>query len=113
VSVPSVIRQQELSVPKVFEKLLRAGEGRVLKRLEGIAAQVNALEEDFERLTDDELRDETAAFKQRLAEGESLDDLLPEAFAACARRASGRWASATSTSRSWVAPRCTWATSPR
>ena len=54
---------------KVFEKLLRAGEGRVLKRLEGIAAQVNALEDDFERLTDEELRDETAAFKQRLADG--------------------------------------------
>ena len=40
---------------KVFEKLLRAGEGRVVKRLEGIARQVNVLEEDFEKLTDAEL----------------------------------------------------------
>ena len=76
-------------MPKVFEKLLRAGEGRVLKRLEGIAAQVNALEEDFEKLTDEELRGETEVFQQRLADGESLDDILPEAFAAV-REASKR-----------------------
>ncbi len=76
-------------MPKVFEKLLRAGEGRVLKRLEGIAAQVNALEDDFEKLTDEELRNETDVFKQRLADGESLDDILPEAFAAV-REASKR-----------------------
>ncbi|MEP6649683.1 MAG: preprotein translocase subunit SecA, partial [Lapillicoccus sp.] len=76
-------------MPKVFEKLLRAGEGRVLKRLEGIAAQVNALEDDFEKLTDEELRDETEVFKQRLTDGESLDDLLPETFAAV-REASKR-----------------------
>ncbi|MDQ6715713.1 MAG: preprotein translocase subunit SecA [Actinomycetota bacterium] len=76
-------------MPKVFEKLLRAGEGRVLKKLEGIAAQVNALEEDFEKLSDTELREETDAFKKRLADGESLDDLLPEAFAAV-REASKR-----------------------
>ncbi len=82
-------RVQELSVPKVFEKLLRAGEGRVLKRLEGIAQQVAALEEDFEKLTDEELRDETEAFKKRLADGESIDELLPEAFAAV-REASKR-----------------------
>ena len=56
---------------KIFEKLLRAGEGRILKRLEGIAVQVNALEDDFEKLTDDELRDETDVFKQRLADGET------------------------------------------
>jgi len=80
---------QELSVPKVFEKLLRAGEGRVVRRLEGIAAQVNALEDDFEKLSDEELRDETEVFKKRLADGESIDDLLPEAFAAV-REASKR-----------------------
>ena len=67
---------------KVFEKLLRAGEGRVLKRLEGIAAQVNVLEEDFEKLSDAELKAETDVFRARLADGETLDDLLPEAFAA-------------------------------
>ena len=76
-------------MPKVFEKLMRAGEGRILKRLEGISVQVNALEDDFEKLTDEELRNETDVFRQRLAEGESLDDLLPEAFAAV-REASKR-----------------------
>ena len=76
-------------MPKILERLLRAGEGRVLKKLEGIAAQVNAIEEDFEKLTDAELRAETDVFRKRLAEGETLDDLLPEAFAAV-REASKR-----------------------
>ena len=74
---------------KVFEKLLRAGEGRAVKRLEAVAAQVNVLEEDFETLTDAELRGETDSFKKRLANGESLDAILPEAFAAV-REASKR-----------------------
>ena len=67
---------------KIVEKLLRAGEGRTLKRLEGLAGQVNALEEDFVRLTDAELREETDKFRSRIADGEALDNLLPEAFAA-------------------------------
>ena len=67
---------------KIVEKLLRAGEGRTLKRLQGVAAQVNAIEEDFEKLTDAELRAETDKFRERLADGETLDDILPEAFAA-------------------------------
>ena len=74
---------------KIVEKLLRAGEGRTLKKLHGIAAQVAAIEEDFVKLTDAELRAETDIFKKRLADGESLDDLLPEAFAAV-REASKR-----------------------
>ncbi|WP_168581918.1 preprotein translocase subunit SecA [Gephyromycinifex aptenodytis] len=69
-------------MPKIVDRILRAGEGRVIKRLEGIAAQVNAVEEDFEKLTDAELRAETDVFRQRHADGESLDALLPEAFAA-------------------------------
>jgi preprotein translocase subunit SecA len=68
-------------VVKIVEKLLRAGEGRTLKRLAGLAAQVNALEEDFVRLTDNELREETERYRARHADGESLEDLLPEAFA--------------------------------
>ncbi len=66
---------------KIVEKLLRAGEGRTLKRLQSLAKQVNALEEDFARLTDEELQEETARFRTRVADGESLDDLLVEAFA--------------------------------
>jgi preprotein translocase subunit SecA len=76
-------------VVKIVEKLLRAGEGRVLKKLENIAQQVNAIEEDFEKLTDAELRGETDIFRKRLADGETLDDILPEAFAAV-REASKR-----------------------
>ncbi|HLS40937.1 MAG TPA: preprotein translocase subunit SecA [Ornithinicoccus sp.] len=69
-------------MPKLFEKILRAGEGRTLRRLEAIARQVNALEPDFEALTDAELREETDKFRARLADGETLDQILPEAFAA-------------------------------
>ena len=66
---------------KIVERLLRAGEGRVVKKLHGLAMQVNALEDDFTSLTDAELREETDKFKARLEGGETLDDLLPEAFA--------------------------------
>jgi preprotein translocase subunit SecA len=48
---------------KIFERMLRAGEGRILKKLHGISLQVNAIEEDFEKLTDEELRGETAIFR--------------------------------------------------
>ncbi|WP_246071720.1 preprotein translocase subunit SecA [Miniimonas arenae] len=65
------------------------GEGRVLKKLHGIAAQVNALEDAVSDLTDAELREETDVFKKRHADGESLDSLLPEAFAV-AREAAKR-----------------------
>ena len=73
----------------VLDKLLRAGEGKILRKLEGIAKQVNALESTMTPLTDAELRGLTAEFKQRYANGETLDDLLPEAFAAV-REASKR-----------------------
>ncbi|MCI2029134.1 MAG: DEAD/DEAH box helicase, partial [Ancrocorticia sp.] len=68
-------------MPNILNRILRAGEGRTLKKLQGIAKQVNLLEDDVAALTDQELRDQTPAFKARLADGESLDDLLPEAFA--------------------------------
>ena len=73
---------------KIVERILRAGEGRMVKRLEGIAAQVNAIEEDFEKLSDAELRAETDVFRKRLEDGETLDDILPEAFAAVREAAS-------------------------
>jgi preprotein translocase subunit SecA len=66
----------------VINKLLRAGEGRILAKLRNYVRAVNALEENFKQLTDDELRGETDALRERYAAGESLDDLLPEAFAA-------------------------------
>ncbi|MGV8976789.1 MAG: preprotein translocase subunit SecA [Cellulomonas sp.] len=68
-------------MPAILEKVLRLGEGRIVKKLSGMANQVNALEDSFHSLSDAELREETDRFKARLADGESLDDLLPEAFA--------------------------------
>ncbi|WP_164233571.1 preprotein translocase subunit SecA [Microbacterium hydrocarbonoxydans] len=65
-----------------LEKLLRAGEGRVIRRLNQVVKAVNALEEDFAKLTDDELRNETAELRERFDKGETLDQLMPEAFAA-------------------------------
>lgn len=65
----------------VFDKILRAGEGKILRKLQRIAAQVNSIEEDFVNLTDAELRALTDEYRQRLVDGESLDDILPEAFA--------------------------------
>ncbi len=73
----------------VLEKVLRVGEGRTLKRLQNQAKAINALEDSFSELSDEELRNETADFKKRFQEGETLDDLLPEAFAAV-REASKR-----------------------
>ncbi|QKT08123.1 preprotein translocase subunit SecA [Gordonia sp. X0973] len=73
----------------MLNKLLRVGEGRMVKRLDVIAGHVEALEDETAALTDDELRDKTAEFKERLAGGETLDELLPEAFAV-AREAAWR-----------------------
>ncbi|ASU77660.1 preprotein translocase subunit SecA [Actinopolyspora erythraea] len=65
----------------VLSRLLRAGEGKMLKRLRSIAAHINELEDDTVALSDDELRAKTDEFKERYADGEQLDKLLPEAFA--------------------------------
>ncbi|MGH2935953.1 MAG: preprotein translocase subunit SecA, partial [Gaiellaceae bacterium] len=65
-----------------FEKVLRVGEGRRLKRLGDQAAYIGTLEPDFEKLSDAELAAKTAEFKQRVDNGEPLDDLVFEAFAA-------------------------------
>jgi preprotein translocase subunit SecA len=72
----------------LINKLLRAGEGRVLAKLRNHVVAVNALEEDFKALTDEQLAGETASLRERFAAGESLDDLLPEAFAAVREAAS-------------------------
>ena len=68
-------------MPAILDKVLRFGEGRILKKLSAVAKQVNALEDSFRDYSDEELREETDRFRARLAEGETLDDLLPEAFA--------------------------------
>ncbi len=65
----------------VLGRLLRMGEAKTLKRLRVIADHINAIESDYVDLSDDELRAQTAAFKERLANGETTDDILVEAFA--------------------------------
>ena len=65
-----------------FEKVLRLGEGRRVKRLAQQAAYITTLEPDFEKLSDAELAAKTAEFKQRIENGEALEELLFEAFAA-------------------------------
>ncbi|MDT7571424.1 MAG: preprotein translocase subunit SecA, partial [Actinomycetota bacterium] len=77
----------------VLQKLLRAGEGKILRRLRSIADAVNAIEDDIKALSDAELRAETDIFKKRLADGETIDDLMVEAFAVgreAARRTLGQ-----------------------
>jgi preprotein translocase subunit SecA len=80
-------------VPAIIDKVLRAGEGKLLRRLKRIADQVNLIEEDFVKKSDAELRALTGEYKERHADGESLDDLMPEAFATvreAARRTLGQ-----------------------
>ena len=72
-----------------LSKLLRAGEGRTVKRLAKIADQVMALDDEYAALTDEELKAKTAEFKDKLADGAGLDDILLDAFAT-AREASWR-----------------------
>ncbi len=77
----------------ILDKVLRIGEGRVLKKLHNVAEQVNRLEPSFVELSDTELREETARFRERLEHGATLDELMPEAFAAireAARRTLGQ-----------------------
>jgi preprotein translocase subunit SecA len=68
-------------VPAILDKILRIGEGKILRQLETVAQAVSAIEDDFVAMSDAELQAMTGEFKQRLEQGESLDDLMPEAFA--------------------------------
>ena len=66
---------------KLLDRIMRAGEGKILRDLAKIVDKVNSFEATTVPLTDEALQAKTAEFKQRLADGETLDDLLPEAFA--------------------------------
>jgi len=77
----------------VIQKIATLGEGRKLKRLEDVVALVNTFEPEVEELSDQQLREKTAEFRMRLADGQTLDDILPEAFATvreAARRTIGQ-----------------------
>ncbi|MFE4835583.1 preprotein translocase subunit SecA [Arthrobacter sp. NPDC056691] len=73
----------------LIEKILRTGDKKLLRQLRNYADSINALEESFQTFTDAELREETDRLRARHQDGEKLDDLLPEAFAAV-REASSR-----------------------
>src|SRR6188768_308238 len=68
-------------VDTLLAKVIGTQNERDLKRLRPFVAAINSKEPEIEKLTDDELRGKTAEFRQRLQNGESLDDILPEAFA--------------------------------
>ena len=72
------MRRARLRLPGGAEFL---GEGRLLRKLIGIAEQIEAIEDEFVAKSDAELRAMTDEFKERLAEGETLDEILAEAFA--------------------------------
>src|SRR3954471_19978895 len=77
----------------VFDKVLRAGEGRKVRAVQALVPEINALGDETKALSDDALRGKTAEFKGRLEKGEDLDDLLIEAFAVtreAARRVIGQ-----------------------
>ena len=74
----------------LFTKLFGTRSEREVKKLEPQVEAVMALEEPYKKLTDQQLREKTQEFKDRLATGETLDDLLPEAFAVCREAARPR-----------------------
>ncbi len=76
-------------IAKIFKSVVGSKNDRELKRMRKLVARINALEEATKELTDEQLSAKTQSFKQRHQDGESLDQLLPEAFAVC-REASRR-----------------------
>ena len=77
----------------VFQKLLRAGEGKKIRALESLVPEINAVEADYENLSDDELRAKTGDFKLEIERGADLNDILIDAFAVtreAARRVLGQ-----------------------
>jgi len=65
----------------ILDRILRAGEGRKVKALSGLVPEVNAYEAEYKKLSDAALQAKTGEFRGRIERGESLDELLPEAFA--------------------------------
>ena len=65
----------------ILDRIMRAGEGKILRDLSKIVDQVNSFEASISPLSDEQLRAKTDEFKSRLTKGETLDDLMPEAFA--------------------------------
>ncbi|MDR3429998.1 MULTISPECIES: preprotein translocase subunit SecA [Silvimonas] len=70
-------------ISNLLKKVFGSRNDRLLKQYGAVVLKINALESRFQSLSDDELRGKTAEFRERVAKGESLDDVLPEAFAVC------------------------------
>jgi preprotein translocase subunit SecA len=68
-------------LPNLLTQIFGSRNDRLLKQYRRVVEKINALEPQFEKLSDDELRGQTQQFRDRIGKGESLDDLLPEAFA--------------------------------
>ena len=68
-------------IGEIFKKIFGTKNDREIKRIRKIVDAINKLEPDFQKLTDEQLREKTAYFKERLSQGETLDAILPEAFA--------------------------------
>ena len=66
---------------KLLEKILGTNSDRALKKIEPLVEEINALEDKISSLTDAQLKDKTNEFKKRLEDGETLDDIVTEAFA--------------------------------
>ena len=84
----------------LFDKVLRMGEGKILRKLETISRSVNAIEDDFVAMSDAELRAMTDEFKARLEKGETLDEIMPEASRRSPFDMSG-WITPTVSPRKW------------
>lgn len=65
----------------LFEKIFGTHSDRAIKEIKPIVAEINALEPQMEAMSDEDLRNMTVKFKERLSNGETTDDILPEAFA--------------------------------
>ena len=94
----------------LFTKVFGTYSQRELKSIYPIVDKITALEDEYKQLTDAELQAKTPEFKERLANGETLDDILPEAFAAVREACS---ACVRTGCRSWAASCCTRAASPK
>lgn len=72
----------------IMEKIFGDLNAKEVKKIEKIVDKIEALDEEMQALTDEELKAKTPEFKERLANGETLDDILVEAFAVCRDRKS-------------------------
>jgi len=89
-------------IQNVLTKIFGSRNERLLKTYRKTVAQINALEPRIMQLDDEQLKAKTAEFRQRLADGATVDDLLPEAFAVCREAARRGWSAVAAISASGI-----------